>query len=192
MVMTMKNLSIFSLIAVLALAGCGQETAAPAGETVAVDKSAVDKAKPMAQWDGEIAKPGAPFRVSYRVIGTPVVGAPLSIDLRVTSPLGPPAVSLSYRIPDETAMTLHEAQPADLVAEFAANESFVDQRITIVPQREGRLFLNVSAAIDTDTGRASSTIAIPVQVGQGARELEEHGELATDEEGESIRILTSD
>ena len=89
-------------------------------------------------------------------------------------------------------MTLHEAQPADLVAEFAANEDFVDQRITIVPQREGRLFLNVGATVDTETGRASTTIAIPVQVGQGARELEEHGELGTDEDGESIRILTSD
>ena len=80
--MTMKNLRTFSLFAVLALAGCGQDAAAPAGDVAAVDKSAPEMAKPMAQWDGEIAKPGAPFRVNYRVIGTPVVGAPLSIDLR--------------------------------------------------------------------------------------------------------------
>ncbi|MDJ0710540.1 MAG: hypothetical protein QNJ14_09130 [Woeseiaceae bacterium] len=188
----MTNLRTISLLAAFVLAGCGQEAGAPAGDVVAVDKSAVDTAKPMAKWDGEVAKPGAPFRVSYRIIGTPVVGAPLSIDLRVTSPLGPQAVDLSYRIPDETAMSLHEAQPARLVAEFATNEDYVDQRITIVPQREGRLFLNVGAAIDTETGRASTTIAIPIQVGQGARELEEHGELGTDEEGESIRILTSE
>ena len=192
MVMPMKNLRILSLFAVFALAGCGQDEAAPVGDAAVVDKTTVEKEKPMPQWDGMVSKPGAPFRVSYRLIGTPIVGAPLSIDLRVTSALEPDAVALSYRIADETAMTLHEAQPADLVAEFADNENFVDQRITIVPQREGRLFLNVVAAIDTETGRASTTIAIPVQVGQGTREMEEHGELATDEDGESIRILTSE
>jgi len=190
----MKNLRILSLFTVFALTGCGQDAAAPAGEVdVAVlDKTAVEKEKPMAQWDGVVAKPGAPFRVNYRVIGTPVVGAPLSIDLRVTSALEPGSVALSYRIADASAMTLHEAQPAELVADFAANEDFVDQRVTIVPQREGRLFLNVSAAIDTETGRASTTMAIPIQVGQGTREMEEHGELAKDEDGESIRILTSE
>ena len=192
MVMIMNNLKFVSLFAVFALTACSQQEPAPTGDVAAVDKTAIEQKKPMAQWDGEVAKPGAPFSVNYRVIGTPVVGAPLSIDLRVTSRLGQPSVNLSYRIPDETAMTLHQAQPADLVAEFAANENYVDQRITIVPQREGRLFVNVGVSIDTETGRASTTIAIPVQVGQGARELEEHGELGTDEEGESIRILTSD
>ncbi len=192
MVMTMNNLRLISLFAVFALAGCSQESAAPAGEVAAVDKTTVEKEKPMAPWDGEVAKVGAPFRISYRIIGTPVVGAPLSIDLRVTSTLGQPSVDLSYRIPDATAMTLHAAQPANLVAEFAANEDFVDQRITIVPQREGRLFVNVGVAMDTETGRASTTMAIPVQVGQGARDMEEHGELGTDEKGESIRILTPD
>ncbi len=192
MVMTMKNLRILSLFAALAIAGCAQEATAPAGEVAAVHKTAVEKEKPMAPWDGEVAKPGAPFRINYRIIGTPVVGAPLSIDLRVTSPLDPGSVALSYRIPDETSMTLHEAQPSDLEAEFAANLDFVDQRITIVPQREVRLFVNVGVAMNTATGRQSTTIAIPVQVGQGGRELEEHGELSTDEEGESIRILTSE
>ncbi len=186
----MTNLRIFALSAVFVLAGCGQESTAPAEDAAVVDKSAVEEKKPMAQWDGEVAKPGAPFRVNYRIIGTPVVGAPLSIDLRVTSTLDPAAVDLSYRIPDESSMTLHTAQPADLVAEFADNERYVDQRITIVPPREGRLFVNVGVAIDTETGRASTTIAIPVQVGEGGRELEEHGELSTDEEGESIRVLT--
>ncbi len=188
----MTYLRILALSVVFMLAGCGQESTAPTEEHAAVDKTAADKEKPTAQWDGEVAKPGAPFRISYRIIGTPVVGAPLSIDLRVSSALGLPAVDLSYRIPDATSMALHEAQPADLVAEFPANDDYVDQRITIVPQREGRLFVNVGVGVDTETGRASTTIAIPVQVGQGARELQEHGELSTDEEGESIRILTSE
>ncbi len=191
--MTMKNLRILSFLAVFALAGCGQDAAEPAADVVVLDKGAIEETKPaLQQWDGAVSKPGAPFRVNYRVIGTPVVGAPLSIDLRVTSALEPGSVALSYRIADATAMTLHEAQPADLVADFAANEDFVDQRITVVPQREGRLFLNVSAAVDTETGRASTTMAIPIQVGQGTREMEEHGELGTDENGESIRILTSE
>ena len=188
----MTNLRIFALSAVFLLAGCGQEATAPVEDVAVVDKSVAENEKPMGQWDGEVAKPGAPFRVNYRIIGTPVVGAPVSIDLRVTSAVGPAAVDLSYRIPDESSMALHAAQPAEFTGEFASNQRSIDQRITIVPQREGRLFVNVGVAVDTETGRASTTIAIPVQVGEGGRELEEHGELATDEEGESIRILTSE
>lgn len=189
----MNSLRILSLFTVFALAGCGQDDATPAADVTVVDKPAIEKDKPMLQqWDGEVAKIGAPFRVKYRLIGTPIVGAPLSIDLRVTSSLNPGAVAFSYRVPDETSMRLHQAQPADLITEFADNDDFVDQRITIVPQREGRLFVNVSVGIDTETGRDSTTIAIPIQVGQGGRELEEHGELAKDEDGESIRILTQE
>jgi hypothetical protein len=35
-------------------------------------------------------------------------------------------------------------------------------------------------------------MAVPIQVGQGGRELEEQGELATDEDGEAIRVLTNE
>jgi hypothetical protein len=86
----------------------------------------------------------------------------------------------------------HDAQPSSIQLEFGVNDAWADQRVTIIPQREGRLYLNVSASIASDGGRSSTTIAIPIQVGQGGRELEEQGELAIDEDGELIRVLTSE
>lgn len=188
----MNKLKLLSLLAIFSLAACGDDADAPAGDTVTVDKTAAVEKKPTPEFDGTVAKPGAPFSISYNIIGTPVVGSPVAVELRVSSSLGPQVVRLDYSIPDETSIMLHDAQPASMDAEFAANEGWVDQRVTIIPQREGRLYLNVSASVATDDGRMSTTIAIPVQVGQGGRELEEQGELATDEDGESIRILTSE
>ena len=60
---------------------------------------------------------------------------------------------------------------------------------TIIPLREGRLYLNVSASIETEEGTMSTVTAIPVQVGEGGREVEENGTLSTDENGEAIRSL---
>ena len=184
------------LAGALALSACSHDTDPVASEAAtepAAQPSAEAAAKPQAaQWDGQVAKPGAPFSISYNIIGTPVVGSPVAVELRVSSSLGPQVIQLDYRIPDETSIMLHDAQPASIEAEFAAKESWVDQRVTIIPQREGRLYLNVSASVGTDDGRSSTTIAIPVQVGEGGRRMEEQGELATDEDGESIRILTSE
>jgi len=188
----MKNFKILALLAAFSLTACGNDVDAPSANTETVDKTATASSKPMPKFDGTVAKPGAPFSISYRIIGTPIVGSPVAVELRVSSNLGPQSVRFDYNITDATAMRLHEAQPASIEARFAANDTWVDQRVTIIPQREGRLYLNVSASVATDDGRSSTTIAIPVQVGKGGRDLEEQGELVTDEDGETTRVLTSE
>lgn len=146
--------------------------------------------KPGRDYDGTIAKPGAPFTVSYKVIGTPLVGSPVTVDLKVTSTLGSEPVTISYRINDVSALTLHEAQPSRVELAPAANDDFVGQQVTVVPQREGRHYLNVAASVDTDGGSMSSVMAIPIQVGSGGRELVENGEVQLDENGEAVRVMT--
>jgi hypothetical protein len=185
-------MKILLLSGVLLIASCSNENEKPARDDGTADKSPVTDAKPAPSYDGTVAKPGAPFQISYDIIGTPIVGSPVAIDLRVTSTLGPQMIRLDYRIPDDTSMMLHEAQPARIEAELAADRDFVAQRVTIIPQREGRLFLNVGASVETSDGRTTTMVAIPIQVGEGGRKLEEQGELATDEEGEAIRVLTSE
>ena len=76
--------------------------------------------------------------------------------------------------------------------EAAANETEFNQQVTIIPQREGRFYLNVSASYETEDGTMSTVTAIPIQVGTGARELQEHGEVQVGEDGEAVRVLTSD
>lgn len=144
------------------------------------------------EFDGTTGKPGAPFRVSYDVVGTPIVGSPVTVNLRVSTTLGPKPVTVSYRINDASAMTFHDAQPRKVEVSPAANEDHVLQQVTIVPQREGRLYLNVSTSVETAEGSRSSVIAIPIQVGAGTRILDEQGEVEVDEEGEAVRVLTND
>ena len=187
----MKILKVLPVLFVLAIAACGSDVAEPVAEEVAA-KPVTAPAKPSSQFDGTVTKVGSPFSISYSLIGTPVVGSPVAIELRVTSSIDIAGARISYTIPDDSSMVLHEAQPQFVDAEFSTNEKWLDQRVTVVPMREGRLYLNVAASADGSDGRITTMMAIPLQVGSGGRELEEQGELGTDEEGEAIRILTND
>jgi hypothetical protein len=130
--------------------------------------------------------------MSYRIVGTPIVGSPVTIDLRVDSMLGSREVTMDYRINDLAALSLHEAQPDRVRIAPAENDRFILQRVTVVPQREGRIYLNVSASYETDEGSASAIMAVPIQVGAGGRELEENGEVQLDEDGEAVRVLSGE
>jgi len=110
----------------------------------------------------------------------------------VESNQGTQPLNLEYRINDATSMVLGESQPATVRMEFAANESAFTQQVTIIPQREGRFYLNVSASFETADGTMSTVTAIPIQVGAGTRELLPHGEVQLDEEGNAVRVLTND
>lgn len=188
-----RSLAVSSVLAV-ALAACGGNS-----QQAVVDDGAKKEAqaptltaKPAPGYDGTIAKPGAPFSLSYKVIGTPIVGSPVTVNLRVMSTLGSRPLRVKYRINDANAMMFHEAQPLSIETAPAADENFVLQQVTVIPQREGRLYLNVGASVETEEGSMSSMMAIPIQVGTGGRILEENGEVQTDEEGEAIRVLTPD
>ena len=178
-------------IAAITLAACGAEKSEPAAATVETIDS-MSAAIPSADTQlnsGTAGKPGAPYRLEYKIIGTPVVGSPLTIDLNVMSTLGPQPVTIEYKMTDTAAMMLAEAQPSRVDLRPAVNEVDMRQQVTIVPLREGRLFLNVAASFDSGDGTMSTVMAIPVQVGAGGRELEENGALSSDENGEAIRVI---
>ncbi|MDH3490655.1 MAG: hypothetical protein OEM20_01475 [Gammaproteobacteria bacterium] len=192
--MNRAKIIALSALASFGLSACGNsdvDESAIEAETAPVKNApAVVGAKPESSYDGTIAKPGAPFNVSYKIIGTPIVGSPVTIDLLVTSTLGSEPVTVSYRINDASAMMFHEAQPAQVRMAPVADEGFIKQQVTVIPQREGRLYLNVGASVETESGSMSSMMAIPIQVGSGGRRLEENGELQVDENGEAVRVLT--
>ena len=151
-----------SFIAALAasFAACGDAPSNDAPQATAASPAPMESA----------AKPQNPVAIDYRIIGAPIVGQPLAIDIEVRSLLGPRQISLRYRINDSTAMELAEAQPAELAIAPVAGDAPTVQQVRLVPLREGRQFLNVSASIDVEGGQVSSAIAIPVQVGAAPRE----------------------
>jgi hypothetical protein len=188
----MNKINVLTLVSILLLVACGNDAAPPATQVVEIDKSEISAGKPASQFDGTVTKIGSPFSISYKIIGTPVVGSPVTIQLRVISAFAAQQAEISYSIPDDSSMVLHEAQPQTVVAEFADNEKWLEQRVTIIPMREGRIYLNVAASAQAADGRTMTMMAVPIQVGQGGRDLEENGELSTDEDGEAIRVLTSE
>lgn len=193
---TMKRANTIAVTTAIAIAltGCGGSKQPAVLDTdAAVDKDATTvDAKPSPRYDGTITKPGAPFSLSYQVVGTPIVGSPVTVNLRVTSTLGSQPLQVGYRINDASAMMFHEAQPSEIELAPADNEDFVLQQVTVIPQREGRLYLNVGTSVETGEGSMSTMMAIPIQVGAGGRTVEEQGELQLDENGEAIRVLTPD
>jgi hypothetical protein len=190
-----KELMVFT-VGLFALAACGDEQPEEqAVEEVSVEELAAPDASYKSEdpeLGGAVVTPGSPYRVNYQIIGTPVVGSPVTVDLQVESASGSHPVNLAYRIRDASSMMLAESQPARVRMEPAANERLFRQQVTIIPQREGRFYLNVSASFETENGTQSTVIAIPIQVGSGTRELQDHGEVEVDENGEAVRVLTSE
>lgn len=171
------------IAAVLGLTACNDDGA----DTTAVEATAGAKPLPEA---AHTVKPQGPVQISYRIVGTPIVGQPVAIELEVQSVLGPQAVTLSYRINDATAMQFPEAQAAQVSLAPSTDPSPSLQQVRIIPLREGRLYLNVSADVETESGTLSTVTAIPIEVGGASPRLpQDNGVVTTDENGEQIRVL---
>lgn len=197
----MTRTNLMSLTAVLlVVCGCAGGDATDNGTDNAVTaagdaKASVADAAPQASTPAFVSATGkgsGPFRIEYAIIGTPVVGSPLALDLQIHSALRQQSVEVSYQVADPSALALHEAQPEALLTELAGDKAFISERVTIVPQREGRMFLNVSAAVETEEGRISTVTSIPIHVGEVSTAPAPQGELETDEDGEAVRVLTPD
>jgi len=176
----------------LTLTGCGGDAESPADE-VQVDASAPEVSFKPGPASDHTVKPQGPVQISYRIIGTPIVGQPIAIDLQVQSVLGPQEVTLSFRINDSTAMQFPEAQPASVSIAPTSDSSPSLQQVRVIPLREGRLYLNVSADVEADDGTYSTVTAIPIQVGGApVRVPQEQGTVTTDEDGEQVRVLQAE
>ena len=184
----MKTLLIAAL-AGMTVTACGgsEQPAAPAAQG-ATTETPVAVLTPEEKFS-VTGKPQGPVTIDYRIIGTPVVGQPVTVDLKVKSNVGDTPVTLSYGTNDSTAMSFPESQRRMASLAFVDAERTAAQQVTVIPAREGRLFLNVTAHMQTDTGSLQTVTAVPIQVGTAPRELQENGVVTTDEEGELIREM---
>lgn len=126
----------------------------------------------------------APVTFDYEIMGTPVVGIPLSINVKVSSALDQP-IHMNYRINDTTSLKFADAQAESVSLVPIGGDAFSSEQVTVIPQREGRLFLNIAAEIETDAGRTSRVMAIPIQVGTIRATPKVDGELTTRESGDA-------
>jgi len=172
---------LFAASALALLAGCGDSKDSPVTQqdTAAVvsDKSAVTTSP---------GKPSAPIFFRYEVLSTPIVGQPVSINVFVSSSVTDAPIKLFYRVNDASSMLFPESQAIRAEFTMAPGDAPRAQQITVIPQREGRLYLNVSAEIETARGTMLKTTSIPIQVGSAPPELKINGELVETPEGETV------
>ena len=159
--MMMKTFVLLLALALIGLSACGGDSTAPSETDAAVEKEAASND----DFVRTPARPGTLFKVDYRIVGTPVVGSPVAIDLEINSTLGDEPIEIGYQIPDPSALAMDEAQPRTLTRAPQAGERLIRERITVIPQREGRLFINVRTTRSNDDGSASTMISIPIHVG---------------------------
>jgi hypothetical protein len=106
-------------------------------------------------------KPTAPIAIDYEIVNNPIVGAPVQINITVSSSEGP--VRVRYSINDASALQFQE----DQVEEEEIREPGRGQprQLRVIPLREGRVFVNVSAEVETAGGAMIRSMAIPLRVG---------------------------
>ena len=99
----------------------------------------------------------APINIEYEIMGIPVVGIPLSINVKISPALDRP-IQLNYRINDSTSLKFSDAQSESVLLVQTGDKAYAAEQVTVVPQREGRLFLNVSAEIESDVGMIAKVL----------------------------------
>jgi hypothetical protein len=119
----------------------------------------------------EHGKPGAPVQVDYEVTGTPVVGQVTEIVLEFHTSIDDAPVYASYQPVDSSGLVLVDAA-ADrtAVSMQAEGEGRAGrEQLRVIPQQEGRHFVNVLVEVETDAGPLVRSLSIPVEVaGLGA------------------------
>ncbi len=184
-----RNLALVLLLSGAFVVSCQESAEEAGGSSAANSAAATGKPAIATNADGVAMSPGkptAPVSIEYTVIGAAVVGQPVSINLQVSSTEPDEAVTLEYRTSDTSAMLFPESQAQRIELAAASDSGPRMQQVTVIPQREGRLFLNVSAAVETANGTMFRSLAIPIQVGAGASEPAVNGELQEMPDGETV------
>ncbi len=181
--LTRKIVSLAVLSSIAAIAACGDDGAPPA--SVAADKAAAKSADKVSTSPG---KPSAPITIDYEVLGKAIVGLPVSINVQVRGTregLGP--VAVSYSINDRSALRFQEGQVERF--DIADLREAGTEQLAVVPQREGRLYVNVSVEVETPGGSMIKSMAIPIQVGSAPEPSRNQGEVRRGPDGELVQSL---
>jgi hypothetical protein len=108
-------------------------------------------------------KPGAPVDISYSLLGKPVAGQPLEIELRIMAAAAFDAIRLDYGASERLSLGRGMPQTLALVAQKPGVPAV--QRVQVTPQADGLHYFKVRVVTETG-GRASMRgIAIPIGVG---------------------------
>lgn len=153
-----------AVVLVLVAAGCGDVVSDGEGGPAA-------SGEPLELTDNRM-----PVTMNYRVTGTPIVGQPVAVEIGLApddgSAIDDHPLILTYRAPEAESLAFPDGQAAQIAVVKAADGGFRPQQITTIPQRDGRVFLTVTAAVETDTGSVSRSLSVPLDVRGAASDAE--------------------
>lgn len=175
--------TLFMLVGLLA--ACGDKESPPA-QTAEDETAPVAAQKAAANRGTSPGKPSPPISIDYKVIGVPIVGQPVTVELEVSSSIAVREMRVSYQVMDPVVLFLPETQAREALFTEVAEGQARSPRVSVIPQAEGRSYLGVLVEIDTDEGLWTRAASIPIQVGSVRAEPRLNGELQTDEQGEAV------
>lgn len=155
----MRKPSTFSVLCVL-LAACQ-----PGGGANSAAGSSTDHVPPEPRPVEELI---APMSLSYSVVGSPVVGQPVGINVEVTSSLVDAPIVLTYRSAEVGSLSFPETQATTTTLAPLGGSQTRRQQFSVIPEREGRIFVVVAAEIETSAGEVIRSISVPIQVARAA------------------------
>ena len=176
---THSKLLLLTVISALSIAGCGDESGNSGSASIgkpAANVASGDSTSP--------GKPSIPISIDYEVLGKAIVGLPVAINVQVSASQEVGPITVQYSINDVSALRFQEGQ---VERRQYRNRSELDmQQVAVVPQREGRLYINVSAEVETAGGTIIKSMAIPIQVGNAPVQPQLNGELKEGPDGETV------
>lgn len=162
-----RKITMFNVFFAIVLVACGKHNDAVSTHGTQGGGSNLPVSAGSSPGPSEHASPvdeSARLRIDYKVLGNPVVGHPLAIRLELSSVERDTPVMLRYRINDASSMTFPESQANMVELPAEGDELTRVQEVTVIPQREGRVYLNVSAETRSSGDSMLKSMAIPILV----------------------------
>lgn len=107
-----------------------------------------------------------PITLDYTLIGAPLVGESVAINVEISTPAADQAVRLTYRSAEEGDMSFPESQAAATTLPPLSNGTVRRHQFALIPQREGRIYVVISAELDAEHAATIKSISVPIQVGR--------------------------
>ncbi|MEM7500487.1 MAG: hypothetical protein AAF417_00530 [Pseudomonadota bacterium] len=148
-----------AVVAAVAIIGCTGEP--ELGEDVATPAAT---GAPELELSGE----AVPIALDYAITGVPFVNQPIGIRIDVTSPLVDRPINLHYRSAEAGSLSFPESQALTAVLVPAGAAERRTQEFVVTPLREGRIYLVVSAELETAEGAVLRSMSIPIEASQNA------------------------
>ncbi|MBM37460.1 MAG: hypothetical protein CMO97_00110 [Woeseia sp.] len=106
------------------------------------------------------------FEIKYDIQGKPIIGQAVSVKLIFDGSLESEQIQIEFKIEDPSSMIFSESQVEKINLQYnkIKNDNIFIQNVSIIPQKTGRIFLNVILSYEIKSGIVSIMKAIPIYV----------------------------